>query len=76
MATNALADLLTAGTRQCPRGHGAMNKEPGAWAIHQVTVARDAKGIPAGVADTGVRFAATLFRCPLCKMLELVDEGW
>lgn len=75
MATNRLLGLLGS-ERACARGHGQMEQQPGVWALHQVNVLRDDKGGVSGVTDTGGRYAATLFRCPVCKMLELVDEGW
>lgn len=54
--------------RKCQRGHAVLERQPGTWAIQQVNV------IPAGVVLTETFFAASLYRCPVCGTLELVDE--
>ena len=67
-------DLLGPPVRECPHGHGSMDRQQGAYALNQVSLAFSNGGKTAAF-DTGVRYVAALYRCPKCGLLELVDEA-
>lgn len=65
--------------RECTRGHGVMTPESGVWGLMGFTslgtVKRSGseKTRPALV-ENGMTFAVTVFRCPVCGLIELVDS--
>lgn len=71
--TNALQRLLDPTTRECLRGHGPMDKQPGIWVLQQV---ERAGLINMGALTlTGQLLTSHVFVCPRCGFVELVDEG-
>jgi hypothetical protein len=68
MATNMLAGLL-AGSRLCYRDKETMERIHGDWAVPQVLRNRDGS-----FTSLGPVFVASLFRCPKCGAVEIVDE--
>jgi hypothetical protein len=55
--------------RECYRGHGSMEKIVGDWAMPQVL--RDSNG---NWFYAGPLFLVSLYRCPKCGAVEMVDE--
>lgn len=65
--------------RNCTRGHGPMTHENGVWglmgftSLGKIKKSGDEKTRPALV-ENGMTFAVSVFRCPVCGMIELVDS--
>lgn len=73
MTMNKLADAMFGGL-PCPRGHGAMDKQPGIWVLQQV---RRLGLLGTGGGDlqaTGKLLTMETYICPTCGHIELVNE--
>ena len=71
--TNKLVEALYGG-RPCPRGHGAMEKQPGIWMLQQVQRA-GLLGPGANLHLTGKVLTMEAHICQQCGHVELINEG-
>ena len=69
MAINKLTEMLGPPARECYRGHGEMERIFGEWGVPQVQRNNDGS-----FTILGPMFVASLFRCPTCGAVEIVDE--
>lgn len=61
--------------RPCPHGHGPLLRQEGHWALPQVALAPSGGLLLKGeLRHTGILFTVGLYVCPVCKLVELVDE--
>jgi hypothetical protein len=62
---------LLAQQPQCPSGHGAMEEQPGVWAVDQVNYNPAGQGWD----RTGTFYACKLYRCNTCGLIQLYDHS-
>ena len=62
-------------TRQCQRGHGAMDRQPGLWVLQQVSRPTGIIASQAGALTlTGKLLTMHVFVCSQCGEMSMVDE--
>lgn len=62
-----------AGARDCLRGHGPMEKQPGIWVLQQVR--RSGLLDMGALKPSGQLLTTHVFVCPACNSIEIVNEG-